>query len=197
MTSSVLQPARCGAQPRGLHRPKLGRLMRELLHAHQSARQPEVASVLAECDLKLDSGIIFGVDHVEVDANHYAPAPNGKSALIIPYFHDGALFDLVACGLETRTCRNREGICTVLGQEWLDHARDHGTRVRIFRDPIEWLRNDRRGASVIDWRAAHYVLADLDGIVCTSELLAAKVERALQRPSKAPQIFVQQVAHAA
>src|SRR5580704_9988099 len=122
-------------------------LLRELLQAHRTAwhsTHSGVGEALADCGLAKDQpGPLWGIDFVEIDAQHYQPVLDGKMAIIVPCFEDGALVDLVACGLATRSCRTRTGICTVLGREWLDHARDYGTAARLLPDPIEWLRNDR------------------------------------------------------
>ena len=104
----------------------------------------------------------------------------------------------MATGLQTRSTRTRRGVATVLGQEWIDHAKDTDTAVRLFGDPIEWLRNGRRGAVVVDWRAARYVLADVPDIACETELLAKQVERAMRQPAPIPRLFVKEEAtHAA
>lgn len=110
---------------------------------------------------------------------------------------DGELHDLIATGLATRQMRTREGIATILGREWLYHARETETAVRLFQDPIEWLCAGTRGSVVIDWRAARYEPADLPGIVCETELLAKRVDRALQQPSRLPQLFVREANRAA
>ena len=135
--------------------------MRELIQAHQRARQADLSEALAACGLQHHGGPLWGVAFVEIDANHYAPAPGGRPALIVPHFDGNALLDLVACGLQTRTCRTREGICTALGLDHIEHAKETGTAVRLFADPIDWLRNGRRGAVIVDWRAARFMLADV------------------------------------
>jgi hypothetical protein len=69
--------------------------------------------------------------------------------------------------------------------------------VRLFQDPIEWLTAGQCGAVVIDWRAARYELRDVPGIVCETELLAKRVDRALRQPSRLPQLFVREAHRAA
>jgi hypothetical protein len=174
------------------------RLFRELLAAHRTAENPERAAALQACGLPIYGPTIFGAALVEpIGAHNYALVAGGKPAIIIPFFENGRLLDLVATGLETRSTRTREGIATMLGREWIDHARDTETAARLFADPIGWLRNGRRGAVVIDWRAARYELADLPGIVCENELLAKRVDRALRQPSRFPQLFVREAHRAA
>ena len=170
-------------------------LLRELLAARRTAGTPDLAAALQACGLPTTT--VWGVSFVEIDAHHYAPVAGGKPAIIVPLFEDGALLDLVATGLQTRTTRTRAGIATVLGQEWIDHAKETETTVRLFGDPIEWLRNGRRGAVVVDWRAARHALADVPGIACETEFLAAQVERAMQQPVSLPKLFVREANRAA
>lgn len=175
----------------------LNPLLRELLQAHRKARQPEILGALHTCGLDINTGPVWGVDYVQADAHHYQPMPNGKSAVIVPYFVDGTLLDLVAAGLATRSSRTRRGVCTVLGGAWIDHARIVEEPVTIFPDPIEWLRNGRRGAVIVDWRSARYELADLPGIACSNSLIARRIDKALRIPAHVPPLFVRETRHAA
>jgi hypothetical protein len=173
-------------------------LFPELLAARRTARLPELADALQACGLPIDGAATWGVGFVEmIGAHNYAPAAGGKPAVICPLFQDGALLDLVAIGLATRATRTRRGIATVLGREWIDHAKETETTVRLFGDPIEWLRNGCRGAAVVDWRAARYELGDLPGIACEGELLAKRLERALKEPAHIPTLFVREAHRAA
>jgi hypothetical protein len=176
-------------------------LLRELLAAWRTAQTPDLAAALLACGLPIDGASPWaaplGVAFVDIDPHHYAPAAGGKPAIIAPFFADGVLLDLVATGLATRSTRTRLGVATMLGREWVDRAKDTETAVRLFGDPIEWLRNGCRGAVVIDWRAARYELADLPAIACEGEMLAARVERALKQPARIPQLFVREAHRAA
>jgi hypothetical protein len=169
-------------------------LFREYLASRRTGRHPELAPALQDCGLPAEG---FGVSFVEIDAHHYAPISGGKPAIIAPLFENGRLLDLVATGIEARSTRTRAGIATVLGQEWIDRAKDTETTVRLFADPIEWLRNEGRGAVVVDWRAARHALADVPGIACETEFLAAQVERAMRQPASLPKLFVREANRAA
>ncbi|GEP61293.1 hypothetical protein [Reyranella soli] len=179
-----------------MKRPQLGRLMVELLAAHRRARMPEVAEALAACGLPM-TGPLWGIGFVSVDRHHYEPDDTGKPAVIVPYFEDGVLLDLVATSLATRQSRTREGICTTLGEEWLEQARESGTAAKILPDPIAWLQNGRHGAVLVDMRAARHVLADMSALACEGELLAARIDRALRQPVIFPTIYVREAHHAA
>ena len=169
-------------------------LFREYLASRHTRSRPELAAALQNCGLPAEG---FGVAFVEIDGHHYAPVAGGKPAIITPLFHDGALADLVATGMQTRATRTRAGIATVLGREWIDHAKATETTVRLFADPIEWLRNGRRGAVVVDWRSARHALADVPGIACETDFLAAQVERAMHQPVCLPKLFVREANRAA
>jgi hypothetical protein len=170
-------------------------LLRELLAARRTAGTPDLATALQACGLPIAT--VWGVSFVEIYGHHYAPVAGGKPAIITPLFHDGELLDLVATGLQTRSTRTRQGIATVLGREWIDHAKGTETTLRLFGDPIEWLRNGGRGAVVVDWRSARHALADVPGIACETEFLAAQVERAMHQPVSLPKLFVREANRAA
>ena len=101
------------------------------LGGSQDGPPPDLAAALQACGLPITT--VLGVSFVEIDAHHYAPVAGGKPAIIVPLFEDGTLLDLIATGLQTRTTRTRAGIAMVLGQEWIDRAKDTGTALRLFR----------------------------------------------------------------
>ena len=179
-----------------MKRPKINPLLVELVAAHRTARREDLAQALDACGLRQTGGPIFGVEFVTIDAHHYAPEPGGRPAIVTPFFEGGALVDLVATGMATRTSRTRMGVCTSLGVEHIDRAREGEGHLRLYSDPLEWLQHRRAGAVVIDWRAARFDLADIPAIACSSDALAARVERALQRPATLPTLFVPEAAHA-
>ncbi|GEP57332.1 hypothetical protein [Reyranella soli] len=173
-------------------RPETNPLLLELVEAHRKARCEDVAGALDACGLHQHGGPIFGIEFVDHDAHNYAPAPGGKPSIIVPHFEDGRLLDLVAVGLRSRACRTRAGVCTVLGGEWLDYARDHETAARIYPNPLAWLLAGRRGAVIVDWRSARYVLADVPELVCTDKALAERIDKAMRQPVHMPRLIVGQ-----
>lgn len=179
-----------------MNRPKINPLLWELVAAHRTARREDLAQALDACGLR-QTGEIFGVEFVQVTPHNYEPAPGGHAALIVPHVEDGKIVDLVATGFATRTSRTREGICTALGTDQIDLAREREGQLRLYADPLEWLQHNRQGACVIDWRAAHHVLADVPAIACSNDKLAARVERALREPVRMPTLYVREPAHAA
>jgi len=180
-----------------MRRPRLPWLLRELLEAHRLIRQPYYVEGFRRCGIDIGGGLILGLAAVEVDDDNYMPAPGGKGALIIPYFAGNVLLDLIAVGLETFACRTRAGVCTVLGGEHIERAREQEMAVRLFKDPMDWLRNGRRGACIVDWRSAPHVLADIPGVACGDELTAAKIDRLRHPAPVVPRIFVREPANAA
>jgi hypothetical protein len=173
-------------------RPEINPLLLEMIEAHRKARLEDLADALDACGLSQHGGPIFGVEFVASDAHYWAPEPGGKPAIILPHFEDGRLLDLVAVGLKGRTCRTRVGICTALGGEWLDHARDYDTPARIYADPLAWLLDGRRGVVIVDWRAARCVLADVPELVCTDKALAARIDKEMRQPVHVPRLIVRQ-----
>jgi hypothetical protein len=178
-------------EPRTMKRPGINSLLVELIAAHRTARREDLAPALDACGLHQTGGPIFGVEFVMVDAHNYAPEPGGRPALIVPYFEDGRLLDLVACSLATRTSRTRNGICTALGMDAIDAARWNEEQVRLYTDPLEWLQHGRQGACVIDWRAARHVLADVPAVDCNdNKALADRIDKAMRQPVHMPRLIV-------
>ena len=171
-------------------RPEINPLLLELVEAHRKARREDIADALDACGLRQHGGPIVGVEYVASDVHYWAPEPGGKPAIILPHFEEGRLLDLVAVGLRSRACRTRAGACTVLGGEWLDHARDHDTAARIYPDPLAWLLDGRRGAVIVDRRSARYVLADVPALVCADKALADRIDKAMRRPVHVPRLTV-------
>jgi hypothetical protein len=167
----------------------------ELLTAHKRARTRDLAPALQACGLPIDSGPTWGVAFVEPSGPHYTPREGGKPAIIVPVFDGGELIDLTATGLETRRTVTRLGIASVLGQVAIDCAKDSETYVYLFSDPIEWLRNRCAGAVVLDWSVARYELADLPGIACATEFVAARIDKELRQPTHVPPLFVREGMH--
>ena len=140
---------------------------------------------------------LWGLQSVAVENSHYAPDPSGRPAIIVPVADDGGIFDLAATGLASRRSATRTGLGAILGQAALDRALIHRVPLHLFGDPIEWLQHRGAGAVVLDWRAAAFVLTDLAGIACTSDLLAGRVEKALHQPLRVPPLFVREDRRAA
>jgi hypothetical protein len=172
-------------------------LLRELLAAHRIARHPEVADVLAPLRLPAEGVPVWGLESVAIEGSHYAPDPSGRPAIIVPVADDGRIVDLVATGLASRRSATRTGLGAILGQAALDRAVVHQVPLHLFSDPIEWLQHRGAGAVVLDWRAAAFILTDLAGIACTSDLLAGRVEKALHQPLRVPPLFVREDRRAA
>ncbi|MGD9879454.1 MAG: hypothetical protein AB7F22_15080 [Reyranella sp.] len=171
-------------------------LLFELIAAFRNARREDLAQILDARGIRQADRPLL-VEEVAVDDHYYAPEPEGRLAFVTPYFERGQLVDLIATGIESRTSRTRMGNCTVLGEEHIHDARESEGPLRLYNDPLEWLRHGRAGACIIDWRAARFDLADLRDIACSNDMLAARVEKALLRPVTLPRLYVPEVAHAA
>jgi hypothetical protein len=173
-------------------------LLPELLAAHRLARTPDLAAALQGCGLPTDGApIIWGVEFVELDGQHYTPRAGGRPAIIIPVFEGSELVDLTATGLETRRTVTRLGIASMLGHDAIERAMIYSETLHLFHDPIDWLLNRCRGAVVLDWSVARFTLADLTAIACATDLLAKQVDKVLHKPLQVPHLYVREAGRAA
>lgn len=95
----------------------------------------------------------------------YQPASTaglGEFALVFGVIDQG-LIDLVAWQPKTGRLASRLGVAWAVGQGQVERCSlgSTGPAVPIFRSPIGWLRAGRRGAVIVNWRAAASVLAGL------------------------------------
>jgi GNAT superfamily N-acetyltransferase len=152
-------------------------LLTELVRARRLAETPVLRPILEKVGLTgWPRG--WGVDWVEVDGDLYRPADEGgRVALIVGAYQLGGLIDLVATSLETRAMRRRKGLGTLLGEDRIDHALEHGTSLPVFSDGIAWIANERRGIVVLDWSDAYEQIADVPSLTCETEALAVRIRR--------------------
>lgn len=76
--------------------------------------------------------------------------------------------DLVAWSArDPRRIARRDGAAALLGEGMLRNPATfaNGRPVRIFRDPLGWLRNDRNGLVIVDPIGAALRLADAPGLM--------------------------------
>jgi len=158
----------------------------------------ELRAAAEACGL-FNAGLPIGWDLVEPlqGGEHYAPRSDGQPAIIVPVFEYGRLIDLAACTITPRRTYSRSGNAAFVGWHAVEDAMTYKTHLHLHDSPIEWLRFAGQGAVVLDWRAARHALADLQGIICTNDLLAGHVSRALRQPLHVPQILVPEAARAA
>jgi hypothetical protein len=130
-------------------------------------------------DRALDAGGI-GVARIETFRDGtYQPSEIGRPAFVLPCFDGPApsprdcviqdrrvppVIDLAAfCPRDPSRTWQRTGIATFLGQRAYDAARWHGWELRVYRDPMSWLRAgaELAGIVVLDWSAARLALRDV------------------------------------
>ena len=93
---------------------------------------------------------------------HYRPCPGiGHFAYIIAVIDDG-IVDLVAWSPTDGRLATRVGYGFALGQGQITHALLTTAKLKVRRDPLDWLRNHRDGIAIIDPVLAARALADLD-----------------------------------
>jgi hypothetical protein len=95
-------------------------------------------------------------------ADRYFPMCTGEPALIFGILDDG-LIDLVAWWPAGGKIGTRLGIGGCLGQGQIgrDGLRMADRPIPVFRNPVTWLRQNRRGLVVADWDAAAHLLSDV------------------------------------
>jgi hypothetical protein len=95
-------------------------------------------------------------------ANRYVPMCTGEPALIFGILDDG-LIDLAAWWPAGGKIGTRLGIGACLGQGQIgrDGLGMADRPIPVFRNPLTWLRQNRRGLVVADWDAAAHLLSDV------------------------------------
>lgn len=63
-----------------------------------------------------------------------------------------------------------------------------GNALNIYADPIDWLRNNRNGIVVFDWKRAYFMLGYCPRI-CLPECLVTTYQQYMRHPHK-PEVFV-------
>ena len=125
----------------------------------------------------------WGVATVHVRGSFYEPADDGELfAIIAPCVFDGELVDLCAVVLPEGKPTTRCGAGWALGEDEIERARWEWDTLRLVDTPLQWLREPRRHACVIDWRIAHLRLADIGKIVCDTLALGERVLAAFEHP---------------
>jgi hypothetical protein len=92
----------------------------------------------------------------------YLPLCTGEPALIFGIF-DRGLIDLAAWWPAGGKIGTRLGIGACLGQGQIgrDGLGMADRPIPVFRNPVTWLRQNRRGLVVADWDAAAHLLSDV------------------------------------
>jgi hypothetical protein len=93
----------------------------------------------------------------------YRPNICGEFAYIFGCIDGDGLADLVAWSPRVGGIASRLGVAAVLGQRQAEEARDDVTArpLRIWRNPLGWLKAGRNGVVIVDHLGAAHLLADL------------------------------------
>jgi len=147
---------------------------------------------------------LVGVARIEVGrAGLYQPADHGLPVLILPCWDrapvrpDGSVaWDAVPVDLVAVRTDDpgrwwlRRGAVTLLGEWLLDHALLGDDPIRVYRDPLAWLRAGGDGVVVLD-DAGFDILANLPaGLVAEDVEHGQEIRARLSRPLPVPRIFV-------
>lgn len=132
----------------------------------------------------------FGIEWVEFHGVTYEPAQDGGHAcLIVPVFEGSDIVDLAACSFRSRRIATRRDVGMVLGERFVAHAIAQQGRLPLFADPWRWVRAGRRGAVILDWSCAGFLLDGVPEIACCSPSLARRVHATTRRMARPPRLF--------
>ncbi len=165
-------------------------LLRELVKASQMAQQNAFARSLREFGLAHLKVPLWGIAKVSTGPEFYQPDEGGSWAAIVPAFEEGRIVDLVACSFATLQMRTRKGVASVLGHEWIDHAKLGLEPLKVFDDVFGWLYGHGRGVVVLDWKDAPRLLRDVPSLHCESRETADRLIEAFEWPLPYPPVLV-------
>jgi hypothetical protein len=119
------------------------------------------------------------------DRGRYAPSLLGDLAFVLPATDAGGLVDLAAWAPRTALVGTRLGVGAFLGGECIHRHSGDGVTVaplNVYRSPLDWLRDRRRGVVILDPMQAAIVLS---GVVIVPEdrRHANDLRKALRLPS--------------
>jgi hypothetical protein len=179
-------PARRGPSP----------LLRELIRANQRARDDELQECLTACGLA-SVPLYWGIDFIRISglSSELAPDGEGDGAAIVPVFEHpyGGLIDLVAHRVRDARIATRRGNASVLGERWVECARQSGIELPVYSHPLRWMANRCCGAVIVDWTQTGFILDGVAAVACDSLSLARRIHDTTRRMSRPPRLlFAQQ-----
>ena len=140
---------------------------------------------------------LVGVAFVDTaDVNRYWPLERGNPHYVCPIGEGGtvgewwSIDDLVAFKpSEPDKWRLRLGVGTLLGLDWPEWCRLHEEPLRLFSNPLEWLRGSGRGSCIVDWSINLPLhLGNVSSVICDSVELASRVTAAFTEVGPTPEI---------
>ena len=118
-------------------------------------------------------------------SGRYVPAGGlGDFAFVLPIVSGGEIIDVAAWCPASGRVATRLGLGAMLGQDELDveGAGSTGAALRVWRDPLGWLRAGRRGLVVVDKDQSARLLAGLT-LRAEDDAHARTLRRLLRLPS--------------
>jgi hypothetical protein len=128
------------------------------------------------------------------DGNVFSFADAGSNRAVIFRAEDfGATVDLIAWQPRTGQLATWCGVGFCLGNA--DNIHNPGTyfdggSLHVHGTPLEWLRADRDGIVIVQWRDAYGRLRFCPRAICSNELVAAKVDKHTKPPKRSLKILV-------
>ena len=189
-------------------------LIFELEHAVASLNTN--TSMLGKLGIDLNSiyamGEVLGLLHITPSTDGlYECTEDGKPALIVAALdvpwtgnYKPTVFDLAAFyPEEPDRWWLRRGEAVVLGQDYIDAARDPNRLtpaepVPIFRNPLRWLQAGCQGAVLLKPQMAAVALRDVPAVVAEDEVHGRDLARLLRQPPPGtPRVLVRKQKEAA
>jgi hypothetical protein len=128
---------------------------------YRHCRRLEVAGVEGRFVCELSAHLMIGAARVNLSRDGALWEPHGPhGSLLLAVFEGGELIDIAAfTTAQPDRVALRIGQGAVLGEERIEQAERAalaGRRValRVFADPMEWLRHRGEGVCVVDWKRA-------------------------------------------
>jgi hypothetical protein len=158
----------------------------ELHRAQRTKALSSLAAVLSTEGLPIELGGDWGVGFAVFGIDTYRPrdpGEQGDTCIIVAIREHSTVFDLVGCRLRDRLQRTRLGVGEIVGESAIALAYETGQPLIIYSDVVAWLRADRAGVVVVDWR---WIDNQFDGLRIVCDDSTAKHVRRIARNSLNP-----------
>lgn len=141
----------------------------------------------------------FGVTEAEPSRGGTYQPGQGLAHIVLPVLERGELVDLCAfrsTAPDEWSLRVGNGWALGLNNCVASHSWEPS--VHLSSNPLEWLRRDRAGICILDWRSPELMQLDaLDFVTVSDPATARLLAEALSRPVRLPNIQIMEAARAA
>lgn len=147
--------------------------------------------LLTAANLRVRGQAAWGVVNVSAGPDGLFVPGDGPPHLLLPVIMDGALIDLVAFRSGSPSdWMLRTGLGWALGMDRGLEPYTWGDTPTVHETPLDWLKADCRGLSILDWSAPElHSLKGIARLACATDGLASTLRRHLTRDPNLPEIF--------